>query len=151
MQRLSSNLTLFFKVFLPIMWLVIFGSTTLAFFAGRSAGMGFEAPWSLKLAMLLIFLSGAAFLYFTLLNLKRVEMGPDGAFVSNYFTHLQYKIEDVESITVTSFLLLSVATLRLKSAGTFGQNIRFIPSGSNFRPFWDAHPELKARLMPESK
>jgi hypothetical protein len=151
MQRLSSNLTLFFKVFLPIMWLVFFGATTLAFFAGRSAGMGFEAPLTLKLVMLVIFLSGAAFLYFTLLNLKRVELGPEGAFVSNYFTHLKYKIEDVESITVTSFLILSVATLRLKSAGTFGQNIRFIPSGSNFRPFWDAYPELKAKLMPERK
>ena len=94
-----------------------------------------------------VFLSGALFLGLTLMRLKRVEVGQEGVYVTNYFKNVRYPFTEVDGITVTSLLLFSVATLHLKGKGSFGQHITFIPSPSRFYSYFEENPDLKERLM----
>ena len=147
MERISSNLTLLYKIVLPIFWLVMMGSTTVAILVVKFAGVGNTSAWAVRGTMLFVFLSGALFLGLTLMRLKRVEVGQEGVYVTNYFKNVRYPFTEVDGITVTSLLLFSVATLHLKGKGSFGQHITFIPSPSRFYSYFEENPDLKERLM----
>ncbi|HOY17461.1 MAG TPA: hypothetical protein PLC89_09220 [Haliscomenobacter sp.] len=147
MERISSNLTLAYKFVLPIFWLVLMGSTTAAILIVKFAGVGNTSPLVIRGVMLFIFLSGALFLALTLMRLKRIEVGEEGVYVTNYFKNVRYPFSEVEGITVTSFFIFSVGTLHLKGKGSFGQHIPFIPSPSRFYSFFEENPGLKERLL----
>ena len=147
MERISSNLTLVYKIVLPVFWLVLVGGTTVAILLANFAGVGNTSALTVKGVMLFIFASGTLFLALTLMRLKRVEVGPEGIYVTNYFKNVRYPFSEVESITATSLLIFSVATLHLKGKGSFGQHLPFIPSPSRFYAFFEENPELKERLL----
>jgi len=147
MERISSNLTLVYKIVLPVFWLVLVGGTTVAILLANFAGVGNTSALTVKGVMLFIFASGTLFLALTLMRLKRVEVGSEGVYVTNYFKNVRYPFSEVESITATSLLIFSVATLHLKGKGSFGQHLPFIPSPSRFYAFFEENPELKERLF----
>lgn len=147
MERISSNLTLVYKIVLPIFWIVFMGGTTVAILVSKFAGIGNTSPWTVRAVMLFVFLSGVAFLALTLMRLKRVEVGQEGVYVTNYFKNVRYPFSEVDGITVTSLLIFSVATLHLKGKGSFGKSITFIPSPSRFYTFFEENPGLKERLL----
>ena len=147
MERISSNLTLVYKIVLPVFWLVLVGGTTVAILLANIAGVGNTSALTVKGVMLFIFASGTLFLALTLMRLKRVEVGPEGVYVTNYFKNVRYPFSEVESITATSLLIFSVATLHLKGKGSFGQHLPFIPSPSRFYAIFEENPELKERLL----
>ena len=146
MARVSTNLTLFYKFFIPVFWLVFMGSITAASLIYSFDYVGNIPALTFRLIMVFIFISGAVSLYLTLLPLKRVEMGEDFVYVTNYFKSFRYPYHNVESIQVSTFLFLRVASLRLREAGSFGKNILFIPSGQRFKNFFAHHPDLKVLL-----
>jgi hypothetical protein len=147
MERISSNLTLVYKIVLPVFWLVLVGGTTVAILLTNFAGVGNTPALTIKGVMLFIFASGTLFLAFTLMQLKRVEVGPKGIYVTNYFRNVHYPFSEIESITATSLLIFSVATLHLKGKGSFGQHLPFIPSSSRFYAFFEENPDLKDSLL----
>jgi hypothetical protein len=147
MERISSNLTLVYKIVLPVFWLVLVGGTTVAILLTNFAGVGNTPALTIKGVMLFIFASGTLFLAFTLMRLKRVEVGPKGIYVTNYFRNVHYPFSEIESITATSLLIFSVATLHLKGKGSFGQHLPFIPSPSRFYAFFEENPDLKDSLL----
>mgnify|MGYP006284167867 CR=1 FL=1 len=146
MERVSTNLTLFYKFFIPVFWLVFMGSITGASLIYSFDYIGNMPANTFRLIMIFVFLSGALSLYLTLLPLKRVEMSEDFVYVTNYFKNFRYPYHNVESIQVSTFLFFKVASLRLREAGSFGKNILFIPSGQRFKAFFEAHPDLKVLL-----
>lgn len=147
MERISSNLTLVYKFVLPIFWMVFVGGVTVAILASKFAGIGNTSSWAVKGVMLFIFTTGVLFLAFTLMRLKRIEVGHEGVYVTNYFKNVRYPFSDVDGITVTSLLIFSVGTLHLKGKGSFGKSITFIPSPSRFYTFFEENPGLKERLL----
>lgn len=143
MQRVSSNLTLFFKFFVPIFWAVLFGAITIAVWFGSSKYFGGVSLNSFRLGVTFFYLTGLALFVFTLLPLKRVEMDEHFAYVTNYFKASRYPWHNVEAIYVSRFFLLSMVTLELRERGQFGKRIRFIGSQRLFRDFMEEHPEVK--------
>ena len=146
MERVSTNLTLFYKFFIPVFWLVFFGSVTVASLLYSFEYIGQIPAPTFRLIMILIFLSGAVTLYITLLRLKRVEMSEDFIYVTNYFKNFRYPYHNVEGIRTSRFLFFRVATLTLREPGSFGKNILFIPSGQRFEAFFEEHPDMKVLL-----
>lgn len=146
MQRVSTNLTLFYKFFVPIFWIVFFGSVTAAVLINPRAYYG-EIPGTwFRIGVVIFFLSGLLMLLFTLMRLKRVEMSHTHLYVTNYFKHIRYPLEDIDKIQETEFLIFKIVTVYLKSKGTFGRRFTFLASRSRYADFWRQHPEVHDML-----
>ncbi|HMP23447.1 MAG TPA: hypothetical protein PKC76_04910 [Saprospiraceae bacterium] len=141
MQRVSTNLTLFYKLFIPCFWVAFFGAATLT-----TLTMSDNA--TLRSGMLAGYAGSIVVLYFTVFQLKRVEMNHESVYVTNYFRHFRYPLQDVEKIVHRNFLLFRTATIHLRAPGSFGKTMTFIPSSRLYEDFWKSHPEWKATLIP---
>lgn len=133
MERVSSNLTLFYKVFVPVFWIVFFGSFTAAVLLSPEDSEGQVMDWKMGAGIGFFFLSGAALLFFTLMQLKRVEMGEGYIYVTNYFQNYRYPYHNIERIETSTFLFFSVASIYLKVPGRFGKKILFAPVMSRLK------------------
>ncbi len=140
MQRISTNLTLLYKFFIPTFFLAFFGAFTLISF---TLGM----PLLARVIIVAIFLGSAALFYFTVLQLKRVEIDEQFIYVTNYFKHFRYSLDSVEKIVERDLLLFRIATIHLHQAGSLGRKLVFVPSGSLYNEFWNNHPELRVDLL----
>ena len=138
-QRISSNWTLFLKIFFPTFWFVFYGAVVIAIFAMPQQQMSLSA--SLKYGVLIFYLSGSLVIYFTLLNLKRVEYDKDFLYVTNYFKTVRVPWPNVETLQEKRILFVRVGYFKFKNAITFGKWISFVESRSLMRHFKAAHPE----------
>ncbi len=139
MQRVSTNLTLFYKFFIPVFWTGFAG-------AGTATMLFLNDDSMTRLTTLAFFALSLVVMYFTLFQLKRVEMGDEAIYVTNYFKHFRYPYHNIEKITHRNFVLLQIATIHFRVPGSFGKTVRFVPSKSLYADFWTSHPELKVEL-----
>lgn len=142
MQRVSSNLTVFFKLFLPTAWIVFFGTFTAAIFLTENTQIPFLTAPVFKFSFLGIYLFFLILLYFTLIQLKRVELAPDFFVVSNYFKTFRLQYDDIETISIIPFFRLKIITFTLKARGSFGRKITFLASSFLWDNFLTGHPDL---------
>lgn len=141
MQRISTNLTLFYKFFIPTFYLAFFGAFTVVSFSLASISLFWH------IVIVVLFVGSAALFYFTLLQLKRVEIDEDFIYVTNYFKHFRYPLHNVEKIVERDLLVVRTATIHLHKPGSFGKKMLFIPSGSLYSDFWKSHPEMRVELL----
>ncbi|MEM1215850.1 MAG: hypothetical protein AAGJ82_09210 [Bacteroidota bacterium] len=142
MQRISTNLTLFFKFFVPVFWLVFFGAFTLAIFTfGQDLTPLFQDFW-FRIGVVIFYASGALLFYFVLFPLKRLEGNADYVYVTNYFKTYRYPWSSVVSVEEGKFLAFTVGKLVLKEPGLFGQSMPFIGSNRYYEAFWETYPDL---------
>ena len=135
MQRVSSNLTLFFKIFIPIFWSVFFGAMLLAFFMNKEE-FSFNTA-NFRIGAIVFYISGLVMYYLMLFRLKRVEFDAEFAYVSNYFKTFRYPWHNIIGIQETSFILFIICTMELKEGGHFGEKIVFIASRRHYREYMD--------------
>lgn len=146
MQRLSSNLTLFFKFFVPVFWLVFFGALVAVLFVYQDEYVGDINGRSLRIGAVTFYLTGGLLFYFLLFPLKRVEGDGRFLYVTNYFKTLRYAWRDVDRLEESRFLTFILITVVLKSPGQFGRRIRFLASNRLYRDFWKEQPDIAAAL-----
>lgn len=149
MQRISTNLTLFFKIFVPTFWIVFFGAMTATAFLIPYEYVGNIRRGSFQIFMVLFFLSGVFVLYITLMRLKRVEMDNEFVYVTNYFKTFRYPYHNVEKIELSRFLFFHTASIVLREGGSFGSRLLFIPSMFRFREFLKEHPHIREHFELE--
>ena len=142
MHRVSTHLTLFYKFFVPVFWIVFFGSMTIAAFVYDNAFYGEIPGGPFRIGLVIFFISGLIMFLFTLMRLKRVEMGNDGMYVTNYFKHLRYPYDNIEKIAESEFLFFKVVTIHLRAKGTFGKKFTFLASRDRYAEFWRNYPNL---------
>ncbi len=136
MLRLSSNLTLFLKLFIPVFWTTILVGLTVVVWFGAENNFGSVPIQSLRYAMLFILATGLAAMYLVLWPLKRVETDGEFMYISNYFRTARYHlVEEVVAIRESRWIFLKVCTLELRGKGAFGRRIRFVASRTQFRMF----------------
>ena len=149
MQRVSTNATLFYRLFLPIFWAVFFGAVTIAIFVANREFYG-EIPGNmLRIGSAVFFISGLVMIYFTLLQLKRVEMDDKYVFVTNYIKNFRYPWHNIEAIAEHKFLFFKLVTITFKTPGHFGKKIVFAASHKLYASFWEEHPDLKESVTIE--
>jgi len=147
MYRVSTNATLFFKFFIPVIWIVFFGAFTITALSLRYSYVANIPAATFRIAVVVFYLGGIAFLYWAFLRLKRVEMDEHFVYVTNYFKTFRYPYHNVERLTYNNYLIGRSATLHLREPGQFGSKMTFIPSRSNFAQFLDEYPNIKRHLL----
>lgn len=144
MLRLSSNTTLFFKLFLPIFYTTVVGCITAYAWLGPDEHFEIVDRESLKWALVAVFILGATTLWLLCWPLKRVESDDKHVYVSNYFKTVRYRwAEDVASLDTTRFMLLfKIGFLELNGKGSFGKRMFFLVKRSNLKKLKEEFPGL---------
>jgi nitrate reductase NapE component len=142
MHRVSSNLTLALVIFLPILWITFFGAFTLAIWVYKMDYYGSLPGATLRYGMLGFVLTGLLIFFFTIWRLKRVEVDNEYLYVTNYFKHVRYPLEQIATFEIKDWRLFKIVSIRLQGKGSFGQNIVFLPSGKAFETFAGGHETL---------
>jgi len=141
MLRLSSNATLFLKIFVPVFWTTILSGLTIVVWFGEAKYFRGIPITSFRWAMLFTLLMSVALFFVLFWPLKRVETDGEKIYVSNYFRTAFYRWqEDVERVTTVRILLLKITTIELNGMGSFGRKLRFIPSKKLMQSFRETHP-----------
>ncbi|PPK85185.1 hypothetical protein CLV84_2077 [Neolewinella xylanilytica] len=136
MLRLSSNATLFLKLFIPVFWTTVLVGLTAVTWLAPEHYFGGVPLQSLRYAMLLVLVAGVGTFLLALWPLKRVETDGAYLYVSNYFKTARYNLlDDVAVVRESRFLFLKLCTVELKAKGTFGKNLRFVASRKSFDDF----------------
>ena len=127
MLRLSSNWTLFLKIFLPVFWIAFFGGFIIAAFVTSRIEAPQYTSGGFKLQSIIFVLSGIIFFYFTFLRLKRVDGEKGFVYISNYFKTFRYPVNSIEEIIIYDHFILKAAHINFKGKTTFGKRIIFLP------------------------
>ena len=149
MQRVSTNATLFYRLFLPIFWTVFFGAFTIAVFVANRQDYGGIPGNMMRMGTGIFYLSGLTMIYFTIFKLKRVEMDKEYVFVTNYIKSFRYPWHNIATISEHKFLFLKLVTIKFKTPGHFGRKIVFAASHKLYASFWDEHPGLEKQMNTE--
>lgn len=149
MQRLSSNLTLLLKFFIPVFWIVLFGAVTLAALLYEYDYVGNTPALYFKAGMAFFYLSGLLLFALTLMQLKRVEADGEFVYVTNYFKTARYPFHSIERIRQSRFLFLTVAVIHFVQRGSFGKRCFFVGSKAMMADYWGKYPEVKAQLLED--
>lgn len=141
MHRLSSNTTLFLKIFLPVFWTTIMVIFNLVVWLEDPSDFGGMDMSSLRYgATFALVLGVASFLVLTW-PLKRVETDGEKVYVSNYFRTAFYRWEqDVESYDEFNYLFLRIGVIKLNGIGSFGRKMRFVVSRRLMKKFRNEFP-----------
>ena len=142
MQQVSTSLTLFLKIFVPLFWTVIFSSFTMAVWFLDTSHFAGVPIQTFRYGITVFLFLGIAFFYFTILQLKRVEMDQTHIFVTNYFKNVRYPWSNVQKIEEQDFVIFRSIQIILKEPGTFGKKITFVASRRKFNSFIKENPHL---------
>jgi hypothetical protein len=142
MFRVSSNLTLFLKLFIPVFWMVFFGMFTTFVFVYGGAEILLLQGNTFKLWLSVFYISFFLLIYCTLFQLKRVEFGEDFYTVSNYFDTYRYIYNDIKHVREIKILKWILVIITLEGKGKFGKKIYFLANTGLYLQFFMDNPEL---------
>ena len=146
MQRISSNATLFLKIFVPTVWMVFFGLFSIAVWLVDVPYFGPVPALWMKLGLTVFLLMGIGFFSLTLFRLKRVELDELYVYASNYFKTYRYPYHNIEKITERDLVLFHVVRIHLKTPGNFGKKLTFLLDEAMFKDFLEKHPDLAVSI-----
>ena len=132
MNRISSNATLFFVIFLPTFWLVFFGSLGLGLMMSSAEDISFTSASLLKITYLVFFIGFGLIIYFTLLRLKRIEMDANFLYVTNYLKTIKVPLHAVSELHVKSLFFRSVGRITFNYRSSFGRKVYFLCNTEHF-------------------
>jgi hypothetical protein len=143
MQRLSSNLTLFFKIFIPVSWVSFFGLFGLVIFIIDANNEPFLTSTFFRSVYVGLFILFFALIYFTIFQLKRVESADGFIYTTNYFKTVRFPVENIKKISVMNLGILKIARMHLHNKGIFGNKIPFIAKWPNLNSFRSQYPDIE--------
>jgi len=142
-RMISSAQTYLMKVVFPVLWIGAFTVVTVLLFAGGGGltdETGNPPDASMKWSFLLATLLGSAFIYWTCIRLKRVELDDTALYISNYRTEIMVPLRDVEDITENRWINIDPVTGHFVRDTEFGPSIVFMPKLRWFAFFFSSHP-----------
>ncbi|MEM6317418.1 MAG: hypothetical protein AAF960_07090 [Bacteroidota bacterium] len=137
--NVSSNWTLFLKVFFPVLWGTFFGLVTFAFWMTDLPMVGSMPINSFRLMISSFLFTGLAVLYFSFIQLKRVEVDSHFLYVTNYKKTARYPFHNIKKIEEANYFLFKIVRVFFREPGMFGKKIIFM--AHDFR----LNEELKKR------
>jgi len=93
MRRLSNNLTVILKIFLPIFYITFFGSLLIGSLTVTVNDAPLIASDLFRGAFALVFFIFVILMYFTVIQLKRVDGDTKHIYINNYLKTYRYKWE----------------------------------------------------------
>ncbi len=140
-RMISSNTTLFWRIFMPFFGTMVISCFTVAFIYTPDDDMSlpFVPVIGWKIFIGLLWALWIYFVWRALWRFKRIEADDTHIYVSNYWTTVRYPREEVARWEEKKRLGRRVVNMWLKAPGRFGQKISFLP-GSNYRSWQDNKP-----------
>lgn len=135
MYRLSSNWTLFLKIFLPVFWISFFGGFIIASFVTNRSEVPFFTSDKFRLQSVIFVLSGIIFFIFTFFRLKRVDAESEYVYISNYFKTFRYPIDSIGEIVIYDHFILKAAHIKFNGKTSFGSKVIFLPVINELKDF----------------
>lgn len=151
MQRVSSQLTIFLRIFIPTVWFTFIGSVVVLLVwavRGKAGLLGNPFIW---VGLLLILGCGYAVIHFFLWRLYRVDMDDQYVYISNYFKTYRYNFDDIDTITDSKTLPGRVFCIHLKAKGSLGQSIYFLASQVLWKDYLMSHDKVREKTFQEKK
>lgn len=137
MRELTSKLTFFYKIALPILWIgMVLGFTTFM--------MASPESWDrhgTRSFIGLAIVGGIAFLTWGLTSLKWVSLDGDEIVISGYFKTIRVPVSNLKRVTARSWPP-EIVWLHFRKPTRFGATIAFIPIVRFFGGF-GAHPLMR--------
>ncbi|MBK6930609.1 MAG: hypothetical protein IPH12_06935 [Saprospirales bacterium] len=137
--NLSSNLTLFWRVFLPVFGTVFFTGLLLAFWLTDPEDLYLPySVWYPRGITGAIWVAWLLAVRQMLWPLKRVDADDAHVFITNYWVTVRYPWTDIAHLQEIKRNGRRLVELQLKAPGRFGQTILFLP-GSHYREWMQEH------------
>jgi hypothetical protein len=146
-HRVSSNITLFLKLFIPTGWGVFFTLFTASLFLVDEVSLPFLTAPIFKYPFLAAYLLFFFLIYKTLMQLKRVELGDEFYIVSNYFKTYRFLYKDIKTIDIIKLGRLQLVTFTLLAPGSFGKRIHFVASKSLWNLCLTDNPAIQEAIQ----
>jgi hypothetical protein len=140
MHRVSSNITLLLKLFLPTFWATFFGLLTAFTWLYNASDMLLLTNPVFRIGITAFYITFLLIIYFTLVPLKRVELGSEYYHVSNYIKQYRFVYEDIQKVNILHLGRFSLIEFRLKGKSSFGFRIRFLANRYLWDQFMGSHP-----------
>lgn len=151
MYHLSSSWTIFFRLFLPVYWIVFFGSFALAMFLYRDEmGPVLGNPLA-SWIFLACYLLGIAFIYFTFWRLYRVDADNEFIYVTNYFKTYKYPFHQIKAIDEQDLLIFALITIRFTQRFSFGKRISFLANRKKLQEFLQENGEGLRHVLDQEE
>lgn len=142
MRRLSSNLTIILKVFLPILYITFFGSLLIGSLVVSINDAPLIASNVFRGGFAIVFSLFVILMYFTIIQLKRVDGDKEYLYINNYLKTYRYKWEDILKIKTRNYGLFRTMHIHFKTKSSIGKRVTFMPSDPLIKDFFKDHPEL---------
>ena len=140
--NISTKWTLPLKIFLPILWGTFFGLITIAFWFSDAPSVGAMPIGSFRLLISSFLFTGMAVLYFSFMQLKRVEVDEHFLYVTNYKDTARYPFHNVEKLETANYFLFKIVRIYLKESGIFGKKIIFLSNQFRLQELLKQRTEL---------
>lgn len=148
MIRLSANSTLFFKVFLPVFFIVFYGLFSVFLFMDEVSPIG-KQSW-VPYSNLVFYLSIVFIFYKTVWPLVRVECGPDGFVVTNYRQTYKYTYDSIKTFGIARLFIWKIGLIEFHSKSKFGAHISFIIDQRKLDQIREEFGEIVGPLAPKA-
>lgn len=116
----------------------------------QDTSVAFLNSMEFKWGVLGFFLLGLVLIYFTFIQLLRVEMDKEFVYVTNFFKIYRYSYETISKIKVRDLWLFKMASIHFAQSGKFGKKATFIISRRRFAQFIEENPSLFKDIIDES-
>lgn len=142
MIRISSNSTLFWKIFLPTFWFTFYGVFTIALWTYKGPEQGLFLNKEFRLGLTIFYAVGSFLIYFTVLQVKRVEYKEEYFYVTNYFRTIKIPFDLIRYIDKTSYTIFRRGKVYLYKETPFGKSFTFIVYKRTISELEKQYPEL---------
>lgn len=129
MIRLSSSITLFLSIFIPVCWFTFMGATNILIWIIDAEDLPSFQKIGIRILLLSILVIFGLFLNFTLMKLRRVEMDKDALYITNFFKTIKLSFAQITEAKLTGNHL---TTLTIDHKTIFGSKIYYISNPENF-------------------
>lgn len=126
MRLISSSLTLVLRIFIPVFWIVFFGSLCLFSWLTDDQDLPLRDPDAFRLQLSVVFGIGCLIVFIFLYPLKRVEMDDEYFYITNFFKAVKLPVNQNIIFTKRKFLGRFWVTMRTESKSVFGNKIKFV-------------------------
>ena len=146
-REISSGATFLYKFVIPLIFTSVFGIVAVALFweASGKALTKVQDPGA-KWQFLAGWILFSVFLWWSCARIKRVRVGTDAIYVSNFRKEIRIPFEEITEVTENRLINSRPITIYFRHPTDFGRRIVFMPMLRGWRPF-ESHAivgELKA-------